>query len=57
MDYKDFSPDIPLGVECAWPAGIELRTATSRPHRLRLAEAWRRLVAVLQPKPRSNWSR
>jgi hypothetical protein len=57
MTYKNFSTDIPLGVECAWPAGFELRTGTSRPHRLRLAEAWRRLMAALQPKLRSNWSR
>lgn len=55
MDYENFSPDIPLGVECAWPAGIELRAAC--PRRQRLAEAWRRLMAVFQPKPRSNWSR
>jgi hypothetical protein len=49
--------DIPLGVECAWPAALLQPRTGSSLHRHRLAEAWRRLVTALQPKRRASWSR
>lgn len=49
--------DIPLGVECAWPTAFPPPAAAASPHQRRLAEAWRRLMAVLQPKRRASWLR
>jgi hypothetical protein len=49
--------DIPLGVECAWPGTLDAARPAAGPRQHRLTEAWRRLMAALQPSRRSNWSR
>ncbi len=52
------STEVPLGVECAWPVFIiDLRPSGQPLRQRRLAEAWRRLMAVLQPNRRCNWTR
>jgi hypothetical protein len=50
------STETPLGVECAWPAFIDVCPSGRPLRRHRLAEAWRRLMAVLQPNKRCHWT-
>jgi hypothetical protein len=47
--------EIPLGVECAWPASINVRPAGPSLRQRRLAEVWRRLLAVFRSPRRNRW--
>ena len=48
--------EIPLGVECAWPAPVDRRPITSEPRQRRLSEAWRRLLLVFRSPRRKGWA-
>jgi len=57
MTRTTSSAEIPLGVECAWPILMGSHPPRISLRQQRLADAWRRLKAALQPNRRSNWAR
>jgi len=48
--------DIPLGVECAWPATPMPSFRRQSPRWLRLNDAWRRLKSALCSQRRCHWT-